>query len=160
MKTKIRLSVNEKDYEIEVEPHSTLLEVLRDHLKLKSVHRGCLEGECGVCTVMVNGEAVNSCLIFAVQADGEEITTLEGLMRDGDPHPLMKSFHENYGFQCGYCTSGFIMSAYSLLRSSENPSREEISKSIEGNLCRCTGYMNIVKSIEASIEKKRSGIWW
>lgn len=160
MKTTIRLTVNKRSYELDIEPRLTLLEVLRDHLKLKSVHRGCMEGECGVCTVLLNGEAVNSCLVLAVQVEGTEITTLEGLLKDGEMHPLMESFIDKHGLQCGYCTSGMIMSAYSLLEHSENPTREEIAKSIEGNLCRCTGYLNIVESIEAAKEKKGSGNWW
>ena len=160
MKASIQLTVNNKKYALEVESRVTLLEVLRDQLKMNSVHRGCLEGECGVCTVLLNGEPVNSCLILAVQADGATITTLEGLLKNDELHPLMKSFVENHGFQCGYCTSGVVMTAYSLLNQSEKPTQEEIRKSIEGNLCRCTGYVNIVKSIEAAAEEKRSGDWW
>ena len=160
MKAPIQLTVNQKEYALEVEPSAMLLEVLRDQLKLKSVHRGCLEGECGVCTVLLNSEPVNSCLILAVQADGAKIITLEGLLKDGELHPLMKSFVENLGFQCGYCTSGFLMTAYSLLNNSKKPTEEEIRKGIEGNLCRCTGYVNIVKSIEAAAKEKDSGNWW
>ena len=116
MKTSINLSVNKIKYTLDIKPNSTLLEVLRDKLKLKSVHRGCMEGDCGVCTVLLNGEPVNSCLILALQVNGEEITTVEGLMKHNKPHPLMKAFVENHGFQCGYCTSGFLMTAYYLLK--------------------------------------------
>ena len=161
MDVPIKLKVNGKEHDLQVEAKATLLEVLREQLKIKSVHRSCQEGECGVCTVLLNGEPITSCLMLAVQANGCNITTVEGLLgEDGSLHPLMKSFVENHGFQCGYCTSGFLLTAYALLNQSEKPTQEEIRKSIEGNLCRCTGYVNIVKSIEAAAEEKRAGDWW
>ena len=160
MRAPIQLTVNNKEYRLEVEPRTTLLEVLRDQLKITSVHRGCQEGECGVCTVLLNGEPVYGCLTLAVQADGAKITTVEGMIKDGELHPLMKSFLENHGMQCGYCTPGVLLTAYSLLNNSEKISKDEIRKGIEGNLCRCTGYVNIVKSIEAAADEKISGNWW
>ena len=160
MKVPVRLKVNKKEYKVEVEPRSTLLEALRDQLKIKSVHRGCEEGECGACTVLLNNEPVYSCLTLTVQTEGAEITTIEGLMKDGVLHPIMKSFLDNCGLQCGYCTSGFILTAYFVLNNSEKLTDEEIRKSIEGNICRCTGYVNIVKSIKAAKEEKDSGKWW
>jgi carbon-monoxide dehydrogenase small subunit len=160
MKLALQLEVNKKQYRLEVEPRSTLLEVLRDHLKIKSVHRGCEEGECGACTVLFNGEPVYSCLTLAAQAEGAKITTVEGLLKDGEPHPLMKSFLDNHALQCGYCTPGFVLTGYYLLNSSGELTDEEIRKSIEGNICRCTGYVNIVKSIKAAKEQKDAGNWW
>jgi len=156
----IRLKVNGKEYDLKIEARATLLEVLREQVKIKSVHQGCQEGECGVCTVLLNGEPVYSCLTLAVQADGTEVTTVEGLMKDGELHPLMESFVENYAFQCGYCTPGFVMKAYYLLNKSDDLTEEAIRRGLVGNLCRCTGYVNIVKAIKAAAEKKRSGNWW
>jgi len=160
MKDAIQLTVNKKNYEVEVDPRFTLLDLLRDQLKIKSVHRGCEEGECGACTVLLDGEPVYGCLILAFQADGAEITTVEGLIKDDELHPLMKSFLEHHALQCGYCTSGFLMTAYSLVNTSERLTEEEIRKGIGGNLCRCTGYVNIVKAINAAAKEKGSGNWW
>jgi len=160
MEIPILLKVNEKEYQLEVEPRKTLLDVLREDLKIQSARRGCQEGECGVCTVLLNGDPVNSCLVLAVQANGSEVKTLEDLLNSKEMHPLMKSFLEEHGFQCGYCTPGVLLTAYSLLSRSERPSEDAIRKGIEGNLCRCTGYVNIVKSIEAAADKKDSGNWW
>jgi carbon-monoxide dehydrogenase small subunit len=160
MKTAISLNVNRQEYRLNVEPKATLLEVLREELKLKSVHRGCQEGECGVCTVLLDDAPVNSCLILAVQTDGASITTLEGLRKNGEFHPLMQSFLEQHGFQCGYCTPGFLLTAHALLSRSKRPSEAEIREGIAGNLCRCTGYVNIVKSIEAAADQKDAGNWW
>ena len=161
MDVPIRLKVNGKEYDLQVESEATLLEVLREKLKLNSVHRGCQEGECGVCTVLLNGEPITSCLTLAVQANGSEITTVEGLLgKKGELHPLMKSFVENHGLQCGYCTSGFLLTAYSLLNRADDLTEEDIRKGLEGNLCRCTGYVNIVESVQDAAEKKRSGNWW
>jgi len=160
MKTTISLYVNKRKYHLDVEPRETLLEVLREKLCLISVHRGCQEGECGVCTVLLDGDPVNSCLILAVQADGARITTLEGLRKDSELHPLMKSFLEQHGFQCGYCTPGFLLTAYALLSRPKKLSEGEIREAIAGNLCRCTGYVNIVKSIEAAANQKDAGNWW
>ncbi len=160
MKTAIHMVVNRKDCNIDIDTRSTLLEVLREQLELQSVHRSCEEGECGACTVLLNGEPVNSCLVLAAAADGAEITTAEGLLKDGELHPLMKSFLENHGLQCGYCTPGMVMTAYSMVNGSEGLTNTQIRKGIEGNLCRCTGYVNIVKSIQDATEKKKAGDWW
>lgn len=160
MKMAIHIVVNQKDYNIEIDTRSTLLEVLREQLELQSVHRSCEEGECGACTVLLNGEPVNSCLVLAAAADGAEITTTEGLLKDGELHPLMKSFLDNLGLQCGYCTPGMVMTAYSMVNNSGELTNTEIRKGIEGNLCRCTGYVNIVKSIKEATEKKKAGDWW
>ena len=161
MDVPIKLKVNGKDFELQVAPEATLLEVLREELKISSVHRGCQEGECGVCTVLQNGEPITSCLTLAVQASGSEITTVEGLLSEkGELHPLMKSFVEHHGLQCGFCTPGVLMTAYSLLNKGSELTEQEIRKGLEGNLCRCTGYVNIVKSVKDGVEKKRSGNWW
>jgi len=156
----VRLVLNGKEYEVETEPRATLLEVLRNKMNIKSVHRGCQEGECGACTVLLNGEPVCSCVVLAVQADGAEVTTVEGLLKDGELHPLMKSFLDNHGLQCGFCTPGLLMTVYYLVNQSTSLTEGEIRKGIEGNLCRCTGYVNIVKSVEAAMKEKASGNWW
>ena len=160
MKLQIQFIVNKREYQLEVEPQDTLLEVLRDQLKIKSVHRGCEEGECGACTVLLNGEPVYSCLTLAVQADGAEIKTVESLLKDGEVHPLITSFVENNAVQCGYCSPGVLMTAYYLLNNSETLTDKDIRKGIEGNICRCTGYVNIVRAIKSAKEKKNSGTWW
>jgi len=160
MKVPVRFKVNKEEHKLEVDPRTTLLELLRNQLKIKSVHRGCEVGDCGACTVLLNGEPVYSCLTLAVQANEAEITTVEGLMKDHELHPLMKSFLENRGLQCGYCTSGLLMTAYFLINNLGELTEEEIRKGIEGNICRCTGYMGIVKAIKAAAEGKNSGNWW
>jgi carbon-monoxide dehydrogenase small subunit len=160
MKVPVETRVNNKPYKLEVEPRFTLLEILRDELKIKSVHRGCEDGECGACTVLLDGKPVCSCLVLAPQVDGAEITTVEGLLKDGELHPLMMAFVENHAIQCGYCTPGVIMTAYYLLNNLTEFTDEEIRKGMEGNLCRCTGYVHIVKAIKAAKESKDSGNWW
>jgi carbon-monoxide dehydrogenase small subunit len=160
MEISFSLDVNGKKYAVEVEPGTTLLEALRDLLKVKSVHRGCEEGECGACTVLLDGKPVNSCLVLAVQAEGSKIMTVEGLMKGDELHPIMISFLENHGLQCGYCTSGMLMTAYYLINTHKNLSEEDIRKGIAGNLCRCTGYVNIIKSIKVAKAKKDAGEWW
>lgn len=160
MRVPIEIKVNIKLYKLEVEPRATLLEVLRDELKIKSVHRGCEEGECGACTVLLNGNPVYSCLVLAPQVDGAEITTVEGLLKDGELHPLMLAFIENHAIQCGYCTPGVIMTAYYLLNNLRDFTDENLRKGIEGNLCRCTGYVHIIKAIKAAKRYKDSGNWW
>lgn len=159
MKMNIRLVVNGEEFHVETEARITLLETLRNVLGIKSVHKGCLEGECGACTVLMDGEPVYSCLTLAAQAEGSEITTVEGLMQGEKLHPLMESFVKNHGLQCGYCTSGLILTAYSFLNRTTEVTEESIRKSIEGNICRCTGYINIVKSIQAANKEKASGKW-
>ena len=160
MKKSIQIELNNKVCKLEVDSFSTLLEVLRDQLLVKSLHRGCEEGNCGCCTVLMNGNPVYSCLTLAVRADGTHLITLEGLQKDGKIHPLLESFLKNHGIQCGYCTSGVILTAYALMKNPKRLTQQEIRKGISGNLCRCTGYVNIVKSIDAAFEEKNSENWW
>ncbi len=149
----VRARVNGKAYSEEVEPRLLLVHFLRRGLRLTGTHIGCDTGNCGACTVMMNGKAVKSCLVFAAQADGVEILTVEGLAEGMRLHPLQEAFWENHGLQCGFCTPGMIMAGYALLHSNPKPSDEEIRHAIAGNLCRCTGYVNIVKAIRAASEK-------
>ena len=151
----IRVKVNGQWYEADVEPRMLLIDFLRDVLGFTGPHIGCDTGHCGACTIILNGRNVKSCMVLAVQADGAEILTVEGLEQDGKLHPLQEAFWENHALQCGYCTPGMLMSAYFLLKRNPNPAEEEIRKAIEGNLCRCTGYVNIVKAIKAAAEKIR-----
>jgi aerobic-type carbon monoxide dehydrogenase small subunit (CoxS/CutS family) len=146
----IGVSVNGERYEREVEARKLLVHFLRDDLDLTGTHVGCDTGNCGACTVLVDGRAVKSCMLLAVQADGAEITTVEGLAGDGDLTPLQQAFHEHHGLQCGYCTPGMLMSATHLLAENPKPTDEEIRRGIQGNICRCTGYVNIVKAIKAA----------
>jgi carbon-monoxide dehydrogenase small subunit len=148
----IQVEVNGQSYEHTVEPRMLLVHYLRDVLGLTGTNIGCETSQCGACTVLLNGEAVKSCTLLAVQADGAQITTIEGLAQDGQLHPLQQAFWENHGLQCGYCTPGMIMTAYDLLQDNPNPTEEEIRYGLEGNLCRCTGYQNIVKSVKAAAE--------
>ena len=150
---KVSLTVNGKKYENDVEPRTLLVHYLRDTLGLTGTHIGCDTSQCGACTVIVNGRAVKSCTVFAVQADGAEIMTIEGLAQDGQLHPIQEGFWEEHGLQCGFCTPGMIMSAYDLLSHNPNPSEEEIRHALHGNLCRCTGYQHIVKSIQYAANK-------
>jgi carbon-monoxide dehydrogenase small subunit len=144
----ISLTVNGKPHSGEVEPRTLLTHFLRDTLRLTGTHMGCVVGRCGACTVLWNGTAVKSCMVFAVQAAGDEIVTVEGLAQDRRLHPLQETFWENDAVECGYCTPGMLMSAYGLLRKTKNPTEEQIKKAISGNLCRCTGYGNIVAAIK------------
>jgi len=153
----ISVTVNGVTYTHDVEPRLLLVHYLRDVLNLTGTHIGCDTSQCGACTVLMNGQAVKSCTIFAVQADGAEITTIEGLARDGQLHPVQEGFWEKHGLQCGYCTPGMIMTAVDFLQRNPNPTEEEIRHAIEGNLCRCTGYQNIVRAIQYAAEKMRSG---
>jgi carbon-monoxide dehydrogenase small subunit len=153
----ITVTVNGVTYTHDVEPRLLLVHYLRDLLNLTGTHIGCDTSQCGACTVLMNGKAVKSCTIFAVQADGAEITTIEGLARDGQLHPVQEGFWEKHGLQCGYCTPGMIMTAVDFLQRNPNPTEEEIRHAIEGNLCRCTGYQNIVRAIQYAAEKMRSG---
>jgi carbon-monoxide dehydrogenase small subunit len=146
----IRFTVNSKVYEIAVRPSQTLLDVIREDLGLTGTKEGCGLGECGACTVIMNGKTVNSCLVLAVEADGKEITTIEGLA-DGDRlHPVQQAFLDEGGLQCGFCTPGMIMSAKALLDENPDPTDDEIRHGIAGNLCRCTGYTKIIKSIKTA----------
>lgn len=156
---KIKITVNKKEYELDVEPRKLLVDVLRE-LGHRSVHIGCDDGKCGACTVILDGKAVKSCLLLAVQADGSNIITAEGLARDGELHPLQKAFTENFAIQCGYCTPGMLMTAYDFLSKANKVDEESVREAISGNLCRCTGYVNIVKAILDVAERKRRGEWW
>jgi len=151
----IKLNVNGIDYEVDVKPHWTLLFVLREKLKLKGVKNGCGEGECGACTVTIDGKAAHSCLILASQAEGKKIMTIEGLAPGGTVHPLQQAFVEYGAIQCGFCTPGMIMTAKALLDENSNPSEEDIREAISGNICRCTGYVKIVKAIQEAAKKMR-----
>jgi carbon-monoxide dehydrogenase small subunit len=143
----VRLSVNGVDHELVVEPRLLLVHALRDHLGLTGTHVGCDTSNCGACTVHFNGRAVKSCTILAVQADGAEVTTIEGMAGDESLHPLQEAFWNDHALQCGYCTPGMIMAAAALLDENHSPSDAEVRHALEGNLCRCTGYHNIVKAV-------------
>jgi aerobic carbon-monoxide dehydrogenase small subunit len=150
---RIEATVNGQRHESEVEARTLLVHWLRDGLGLTGTHIGCDTTNCGACTVHMNGESVKSCTVLAVQADGAEITTIEGLAKDGGLHPLQEAFWEKHGLQCGYCTPGMIMAAADLLQRNPNPSDEEIRHGLEGNLCRCTGYHNIVEAVKSAAGK-------
>jgi carbon-monoxide dehydrogenase small subunit len=156
MGSSISITVNGTVHASEVEPRLLLAHYLREVLDLTGTHVGCDTTSCGACTVILNGAAVKSCTLFAVQADGGEIMTIEGLANNGELHPLQEGFWEKHGLQCGYCTPGMIMSAYDLLQRNPDPSEQEIRSGLSGNLCRCTGYHNIVKSVQFAAEKMRS----
>ncbi len=146
---KIQLVVNGKKVEGDVEPRKLLIDFIREDLGLTGPHIGCDTSNCGACTVLLNGRAIKSCTMYAVQADEMEILTIEGLSTNGKLHPLQEAFHQNHALQCGYCTPGMIMSSVDLLTRNPNPTEEEIRLGISGNLCRCTGYHNIVKAISS-----------
>jgi aerobic carbon-monoxide dehydrogenase small subunit len=144
----ISLTVNGTRREVDVEPRELLVYVLRERLGLTGTNVGCDTSSCGACTILVNGESVKSCTMLGVQAEGLELTTIEGLATDGQLHPVQQAFHEQHGLQCGYCTPGMVMATVSLLAENSNPSEAEIRAALEGNLCRCTGYHNIVKAVQ------------
>ena len=152
MKRAITVTVNGKQYHSEVEPRTLLVHYLRDALDLTGTHVGCNTSQCGACVVHVNGEAVKSCTVLAVQADECEVTTIEGMAPEGDLHPIQEAFWEKHGLQCGFCTPGMIMATAQLLKRNPHPSEEEIRKGLEGNICRCTGYQNIVRAVQAAAE--------
>jgi len=147
---KIRITVNGVRRELDVEPRQLLVYTLREQLGLTGTNIGCDTTSCGACTVHLDGESVKSCTVLAVQADGHEITTIEGLASNGELHPMQRAFQENHALQCGYCTPGMIMAATSFLKEHPNPTDDEIRHGLEGNLCRCTGYHNIVKAVQAA----------
>ena len=153
MAVSINLKVNGKNYSHEVEARQLLVHYLRDTLRLTGTHIGCDTSSCGSCTVHIDGKSVKSCTLLTAQADGSEITTIEGLASNGTLHPLQEGFKEEHGLQCGFCTPGMIMTAADLLSSNPNPSEQEIRHALEGNYCRCTGYHNIVKSIQYAADK-------
>jgi aerobic carbon-monoxide dehydrogenase small subunit len=153
MKKAIDINVNGVAHHDEVEPRVLLVHYLRDMLGLTGTHVGCETSLCGACTVMVDGQAVKSCTMFAVQADGSSITTIEGFAKNGNLHPVQEGFWERHGLQCGYCTPGMIVSAAQLLERNSSPSREEICHGLEGNLCRCTGYQHIIEAVEYAAKK-------
>ena len=145
---KVSMRVNGVDHEHDVEPRTLLVQHLRENLRLTGTHVGCDTSQCGSCTIIVNGEAIKSCTMLAVQCEGDEITTIEGLADNGKLHPIQEGFRECHGLQCGFCTPGMILTAWQLLDRNPNPNEDEIRHSLEGNFCRCTGYHNIVKSIQ------------
>lgn len=154
MKTQIRLQVNGFEYDLLIRPHWTLADVLRDELGLTGTKKGCGKGECGACTVIVDGEAILSCLVLAIQTQGKRILTVEGLSQEGELHALQDAFVKYGAIQCGYCTPGMIMTASALLNKNARPSEEEIKKTLSGNLCRCTGYVKIIEAVKkASIQE-------
>src|SRR5678809_668341 len=152
MKKAINLSVNGVAHTDEVEPRMLLVHYLRDVLELTGTHVGCETSLCGACTVMLDGQAVKSCTVFAVQADGSSVTTIEGLAKNGELHPIQQGFWEKHGLQCGFCTPGMIMAAHQILERYPKPTEDQIRHQLEGNLCRCTGYHNIVKAIQWAAE--------
>ena len=151
----ISISVNGTPREADVEPRQLLVHFLRDQLGLTGTNVGCDTSSCGACTVLVDGDSVKSCTMFAVQADGAEILTIEGLADGDELHPVQRAFHEQHGLQCGYCTPGFVMAAVALLRENPAPSEHEIRHGLEGNLCRCTGYQTIVEAVQAAAAAAR-----
>jgi carbon-monoxide dehydrogenase small subunit len=153
MKVKVTMTVNGTQYEKMVEPRMLLVHFLRDELRLTGTHIGCDTSSCGACTVHLNGKALKSCTMLAVQANGKSITTIEGMSSNGSMHPLQEGFHQEHGLQCGFCTPGMIMTAADLLSNNLNPNEDEIREALEGNYCRCTGYHNIVKSVQYAAKK-------
>jgi carbon-monoxide dehydrogenase small subunit len=152
-KKTIRVTVNGTAHEAEVEPRTLLADFLRHELHFGGVHVGCEHGVCGVCTILMDGKAVRSCLTLAIQTDGHEITTIEGIANDADLHPIQQAFIEEHGLQCGFCTPGFVMAIYELLRDNKEPTEEQIMDVLGGELCRCTGYESIRKAVRSAIKK-------
>jgi aerobic carbon-monoxide dehydrogenase small subunit len=149
----ITVTINGETYERTVLARTLLVHFIRDVLHLKGTHIGCDTGNCGACTVIFDGRIVKSCMMLAAQADGADVQTVEGLAENGELSPVQRAFHQHHGLQCGYCTPGLLMSATALLRENPNPSEEEIRRGIRGNICRCTGYVNVVRSIQAAAEE-------
>jgi carbon-monoxide dehydrogenase small subunit len=153
----IGLKVNGRDHVVDVEPRTLLVELLREHLRLTGTHVGCDTSQCGACTVWVDGKSVKSCTMLAVEAEGAAVTSIEGLAKNGELHPMQAAFHTCHGLQCGFCTPGMVMSATELVTRNPNPSEEEVRHGLEGNLCRCTGYHNIVRAVLTAAESMRGG---
>lgn len=151
--SQVSITINGKTYKNDVEPRLLLVHYIRDVLGLTGTHIGCDTSQCGACTVLVDGEAVKSCTVFTVQADGASLTTVEGLAKDGELHPIQEGFWEEHGLQCGFCTPGMLLTSVQLLERNPNPTEAEIRHALEGNLCRCTGYHNIVKAIQSAAKK-------
>jgi aerobic carbon-monoxide dehydrogenase small subunit len=150
MKSAVTMTVNGASRTAEIEPRTLLVHLLREHLNLTGTHVGCDTSNCGACTVWLDGEAVKSCTVLAVQADGHDVTTIEGISENGELHAMQQAFHESHGLQCGYCTPGMVMTAIKLLEDNPAPTDEEIRHGLEGNLCRCTGYENIVAAVRSA----------
>jgi aerobic carbon-monoxide dehydrogenase small subunit len=157
MKQTIRVSINGRLYEEDVEPRLLVSHFLRENIGLTGTHIGCVVGECGACSVLLDGKVVKSSLHFAVQADGREITTVEGLAKHGELSPIQEAFVKHYAFQCGYCTPGMIMTSHAFLQRNSNPSEEEIRKALAGNLCMCTGYVQIVEAVKDAAKGMKNG---
>lgn len=157
MKQTVRVTINGRVYEEEIEPRQLLSYFIRETIGLTGTHVGCLIGECGACSVILDGRLVKSCLMFAVQANGKEVTTIEGLAGENELSPIQESFVKNYGLQCGYCTPGMIMAAHYLLEKNPNPTEEEIRDGLAGNLCMCTGYMQIVAAVKEIAGSSKNG---
>ena len=156
MKQTIRVTVNGRVYQEDVEPRILLAHFLRENIGLTGTHIGCVVGECGACSVLLDGKVVKSCLHLAVQADGREVATIEGLATDGELNPVQEAFVKNYAFQCGYCTPGMVMTSYALLQTNPNPTEVEIRKALAGNLCMCTGYVQIVDAVKEAAAMARN----
>lgn len=156
-KISVRTTVNGTERVAEVEPRTLLVHMLRDELELTGTHTGCDTGQCGACTVHLNGKPVKSCMVLAVQTEGQEVTTIEGVAPKGELHPIQSAFWEEHGIQCGYCTPGVIMSSLGLLEENPDPSEEEIRHALEGNICRCTGYHNIVVAVKEAAARMARG---
>jgi carbon-monoxide dehydrogenase small subunit len=156
MKHPVSLTVNGVDHSADVEPRLLLVHLLRDQLGLTGTNVGCDTSQCGACTVILDGQAVKSCTVFAVQADGAKVTTIEGLAANGVLHPVQQAFWDKHGLQCGFCTPGMILTACELIRRNPNPTEEDVRHGIEGNLCRCTGYQNIVAAVQEAAARTRS----
>jgi carbon-monoxide dehydrogenase small subunit len=154
---RLTLSVNGDQHDLDVEPRQLLIDVLRQRLDLTSVHAACEQGSCGTCTVLVDGVAVRSCLLFAIQTQGREVRTVEGLAADGELHPLQRAFSEHHALQCGFCTPAMVLSALELLEQESAPVRQEIEHALSGNLCRCTGYTSIIDAVEGAAASLREG---
>jgi carbon-monoxide dehydrogenase small subunit len=153
----IRMTVNGSKQQVSADAGRTLLSVLREEAGLTGTKDGCSSGDCGACVIILDGQVVNSCMVLAPQAEGSEITTVEGLAVDGELHPLQRAFSDTWAFQCGFCTQGMLISCHALLTSNQNPSREEILTAISGNLCRCTAYQGVVKAVQQAAAEMRSG---